>query len=353
MKTIRLLDLGLVAPVRSQTVYHTIAYALKQESPDTIIMVGPSEPYVCIGYHQELQKEVDVEYCKSHELPVYRREVGGGAVFLDSGQVFTQWVFHPGVLPVDLTARFALYMKPLVETYREFSIEAYIRPINDIHVAGKKIGGTGAARIGDADVVVGSLMFTFDKKTMSKVLKVSSEKMRDKVFESLEQYMTTMQQELGKAPDREAVKSIYIQKCSEALGAKVVEGEWTPAEEALATELDEKFTSAEFIGQKGGLNQHGIKIHEDVRLMEYAYKASGGLIRSTYRSNNGRIDEISISGDFTMFPRHAVVEIEKSLRGKNLTMESVKAEVRRVYRDLKVQSPGVEPEDLVKAIIPH
>ena len=77
-----------------------------------------------------------------------------------------------GPLPADLEARFELYVRPLVETYRALGIPAYLRPINDVHVGGKKIGGTGAAQMGDAEVVVGSLMFTFDKATMARVLKV-------------------------------------------------------------------------------------------------------------------------------------------------------------------------------------
>jgi lipoate-protein ligase A len=59
LNTIRLLDLDRVAPVRSQTVYHAVAHALTAEIPDTIILVSPTDPYVCIGYHQDLKKEVD------------------------------------------------------------------------------------------------------------------------------------------------------------------------------------------------------------------------------------------------------------------------------------------------------
>lgn len=325
---------------------------MNDTSPDTIILVGPREPYVCIGYHQEADKEIDMEYCRSRNLPVYRREVGGGAVYLDSGQVFAQWIFHPGLLPDDLEGKFGLYMRPLVETYRALGIDAYVRPVNDIHVGGRKIGGTGAALIGEADVVVGSIMFTFDKKTMSRVVRATSEKMRDKVFESLEQYMTTMQQELGKTPDRAAVRNIYSAKCSDALVAEIVEGEWTPAEEALANELDEKFSSAEFIRQKGGLHRKGVKIHEDVHIFENAYKAAGGLIRSTYRTNDGTIDDITLSGDFTIIPAAAVAEIENSLRGKTLDAGTLAFEIEKVYAEMNVQSPGVGARDLVKAIIP-
>ena len=85
MDPIRVLDLGLVPPLRSQAIYHGIAYAMNPDTPDTIILVGPTDPYLCIGYHQELEKEVDADDGRQAGLPIYRREVGGGAVYLDRG----------------------------------------------------------------------------------------------------------------------------------------------------------------------------------------------------------------------------------------------------------------------------
>ena len=117
-----------------------------------------------------------------------------------------------------------MYIRPLVETYQALGINAYHRPVNDIHVGGKKIGGTGAAQIGVADVVVGSLMFTFDKKTMAKVLRVSSEKMRDKIVEGLEQYMTTITEQLGSSPPRDDVKGRYVGTARKCLMRKSSRG---------------------------------------------------------------------------------------------------------------------------------
>jgi lipoate-protein ligase A len=234
---IRLLDLDRVAPMRSQTVYHAVAHAMTAETPDTIILVSPTDPYVCIGYHQDLEKEVDLAYCLAHHLPVYRREVGGGVVYLDDRQVFTQWVFHRPHLPASLDQRFALYIRPLVETYQNLGITAYHRPVNDIQVAGRKIGGTGAMASGEAEVMVGSLMFDFNFELMARVLKVPSEKMRDKVYQSLQEYMTTMTRELGQTPGRDRVTSLYIERCRAALEADIVPGGLTEQEEALAREL--------------------------------------------------------------------------------------------------------------------
>lgn len=76
-KKIRLIDLGEVSAIRSQACYHAVGYAFRPETPDTIILVSPENPYVCIGFHQEAEREVDLEYCRAVGLPVYRREVGG------------------------------------------------------------------------------------------------------------------------------------------------------------------------------------------------------------------------------------------------------------------------------------
>jgi len=351
MGPIRLLDLGTVPAVRSQTCYHAAAYAMTEAVRDTIILVAPAEPYVCIGYHQHLEKEVDVDYCRAHGLGVLRREVGGGAVYLDRDQVFVQWVFRPSSLPSEVVERFRLFVEPLVRTYQALGIEARHRPVNDIHVGSKKIGGTGAARIGAAEVVVGSFMFDFDRPTMAKVLKVPSEKMRDKVFQGLREYMTTLRDELAEPPARDRVLALYLEKCSEALGAAIEPGIWTPEEEAKAAELDGVLGSPEWLEQKGARATAGIKIHEDVHVHESALKAPGGLIRITARLRLGRVDDISVSGDFTIIPRSAVLDIEAALRGAPAEGPAVLEAVKEVYRRGRVQSPGVSPEHWAEAFV--
>ncbi len=350
MRKIRLLELGSVPAVRSQACYHAAAYALDEGTPDTVILVSPSEPYVCVGFHQEVDREADREYCRAHGLPVFRREVGGGAVYLDHDQVFIQWIFHPASLPAEVDARYRLYVEPVVRTYRALGIEAVHRPVNDVHVRGKKIGGTGAARIGRAEVVVGSLMFDFDRAAMARVLKLSSEKMRDKVFQGLQDYMTTMRDELGAVPDRDEVVGLYRRQLAEVLGAEIVAGEWSETEEARARELDRTLGSEEWLGQKGAAQRPGVKIHEDVQVRESAYKAPGGLMRVTARLREGRIDDITISGDFTIYPREAVAAVEAALRGSSPDRLTLLAEIEDKYRALSVQSPGLTPRDWAEAI---
>ncbi len=352
MDKVRVLDVGFVSPVFSQAIFHAIAHAMTPETPNTIVLVGPTDPYVSIGYHQELEKEVDVDYCREHSLPVYRREIGGGAVYLDRGQVFTQWIFQRNKLPAELEKRFSLYIEPLVNTYQSLGINANLRPINDIHVNGRKIGGTGAAQMGNADVVVGSLMYDFNFELMARVLKVPSEKMRDKIYQSLQEYMTTMTRELGETPDYAAVNREYLNQVARTLDVALEYGEPTAAELEMAAEIEARFQSDEWLYQKGGLRQTGaVKIHADVYLVEAIYKAPGGLIRSTARLREGRIDDLTLSGDFTILPAFAVGALEQALRGVALAEEPVRARVREFYDSLQIQSPGVDVVDWVTAVM--
>jgi lipoate---protein ligase len=348
---IRLLDLGRVPAVRSQSVYHAVSHACTPATPDTIILASPDRPYVCIGYHQDAAAEVDLDYCRAAGLPVYRREVGGGAVYLDDGQVFVQWVFGPGRLPADLPDRFSLFARPLVETYQRLGIPAYHRPVNDIHVAGKKIGGTGAAQIGPADVVVGSLMFRFDKATMARVLKVSSEKMRDKIVEGLEQYMTTMAEQIGAEPDHEAVVPLYLERAAASLDRAIVPGVWTSSEEAAAVELDERLASDAWLFERRRAWPGRVKIHEDVRVAEAAYKAPGGLIRATVQLAADRVSEMSFSGDFTLLPADALAWLEAAAAGCPAEPAALAERFATVYRARAVCSPGVAPEDFAAAVL--
>ena len=348
---VRLLDLGAVPYLESQTIYHAVAHAMDEGDPDTISLMTPDRPYVCIGFHQEMDKEIDLDYCRAQAIPVLRREVGGGAVYLDGGQLFVHFIFHRERLPRQVEEVFKLFIRPIVETYRAIGIEASHRPLNDIVVGARKIGGTGIAAIGEAMVVAGSVMFDFDTQTMARALKVSSEKMRDKVYQSLQEYMTTIRRELPEPPPRDEVKALLARKFAETLGVALEPGELTAKERRAVTSLNRRFTSPRWLRQKGGLTRRGITIGAGVRVAEAEHKAAGGLIRATARLRDDSIDSLSLSGDFTFHPSHLLGELEATLRGHRLDHHELTSVIGEFYSSRGVQAPGVEPADFAQALI--
>ncbi len=348
---VRFLDMGMVSYLHSQTIYHAIAHAMVEGSPDTISLMSPRDPYVCVGYHQEVEKEVDVEYCWANGLPIIRREVGGGAVYLDRGQLFFQCIFHRAHAPVRIEDIYSYFLRAPVETYRAIGIEAHHRPINDIQVEGRKICGTGAAQIGQAVVLVGNLIFDFNYQLMARVLKVPSEKFRDKLYSTLQEYLTTIKRELGQEPPRTEVKGILIEKFAQVLGREIEPGELSPAEEEARAELDARFLSPQWTFQKGGMPKEGVKIAEGIRVLENSHKAPGGLIRATLLLKEQVIDEVTLSGDFFFYPAKKLAGLEEALRGERLEEGILEEKVKRFLEVHSVQVPGVAAEDFVQALV--
>ncbi len=347
---VRLVLAGQVSPLRSQAIYHGVARAMTPDTPDTVILVSPSAPYVCIGYHQDVEEEVNLDYCRRHALPVVRREVGGGAVYLDGEQLFTQWVLQRTSVPMKVEERFKFHAYPIVETYRALGIEAYFRPVNDVQVAGKKIGGMGAGRIGQAEILVGNLMFDFNTRVMANVLNVPDEKFRDKVFKSLEAYMTTMKKELGDMPDREKVIDLYRRFCEKAFNQPLEEGELTAAEWEAVEAMEEKMGREDWLFRPEGHARPAVKIHTGVWVGQTSLKTPGGLLRITLRLKDNVIDDIALRGDITFYPQEQMARLEKALLNSPVERGQLLNKIQTFYRQHNVQVPGVAPEHWAEAI---
>lgn len=350
---LRVIDFGLVSALRSQAVYHGIAETISADSDPVLSLVSPETPYVCVGMHQEIELEVDEDFCRSMNLPIYRRHVGGGAVYLDKNQLFTHFIYPQGKAPTFAVNLYPLFIEPVVRTYRELGVNAEYRPINDIHVNGRKIGGTGAATIADATVMVGSFMFDFDTETMSKCLKVPSEKFRDKLRQTLDDYMTTITKELGgKVPDRADLIARFLGHCKDVLGVEPVMDQPTPEEWAAIEVAEVALQDPDWTRIKGRkLMEMGVKIAAGTHLTESAHKARGGLIRVHLVARDGRIADLMLSGDFTCLPPEGIDLLAARLRGVGLTMDGLGDETGRLMKELGIEMPGVEPQDIAQAIM--
>ena len=349
--TIRILDFGEVGSLRSLAIFHGVAYALRDEHPDVITLTRPTDPFVSIGHHQDARTEVDLDYCAEAGIPVYRREVGGGAVYLDGGQTFWHTIFHQSRVPGRLEDVYQKFLGGPVLALNRIGIPAVHRPVNDIQVEGRKIGGTGAATIGEAMVVAGSLLFDFNYELMVKVLRVPSEKFRDKLYDTMREYLSTIGRELGEAaPPREEVERILVECFAETLGEEIVFDEPRADElEAIAVQ-EERLASEEWLHLEGlPASGSGVKVSEGVHVYEGMHKAPGGLVRATVAVRDGRIDGIVISGDFFIEPAEALWDLQESLVGTRYAEEHVHRVVKGFLET--VDTPGLDATDVTAAVL--
>ncbi|MBA7616950.1 hypothetical protein ES703_24253 [subsurface metagenome] len=86
--------------------------------------------------------------------------------------------------------------------------------------------------------------------------------------------------------------------------------------------------------------------------MGYAeFKAPKGVIKVELELADDAISQVSISGDFFMYPEDALERLEQALVGVKAERKSLLATVQRFYSSTGVQTPMVEPEHWVEAIL--
>jgi len=337
----KLYDLGHVPWLDSQLIYHS----LPRVNEEGLILLAPAEPYVCIGFHQDVEQEVDRQVCRTRNIPVFRREVGGGAVFLDGRQLFYQLVLgrdHP-LAQGDKTTLYRRLLEPVAETYRQLGVEAIYRPVNDIVTReGRKIAGTGAAEIADSLVMVGNIIFDFDYQTMVEVLRVPDEKYRDKVHKSLYENLTTMQREQAQPSSEEESLAVLVRRFEDVLGPMEV-AEVPPAVLARVAQLRPRFTSEEWLQGRARRANEGrsVKIAAGVHVVQRLHKTPGGLVRVTMEVKDDRIESVSISGDFFFYPEQQLAGLEAALTGRALT--ELPTVIASFYAEQEIDSPGLTP----------
>ena len=342
-------DLGKLPGQQSMLIFHTLA----RMGIEALVIVSPKSPLVSIGYFQDAGQEVDLQYCKEAGIPFMRREVGGGATYLDENQIFYQliWKKDNPKFPKAIHEIYPWFSDPPVETYRTFGIETEFRTVNDIITSsGRKIAGEGGGNIGDCMVFVGGILLDFDYKTMSKILKVPDEKFRDKVYKTMEENLTTMKRELEVPPPREEVVEVLKEKF-ERMAGKLTPASLTPEIMEKMRELERWMTSEKFLLKKTPKIPTGVKIKEGVEVFYGLHKARGGLIRTAEEVSGGKIEEITISGDFTFYPKERLDGLEDSLEKVPLEEEKIIERVETFYGKEGVESPGVEFKDFATTIL--
>lgn len=345
-----LFQLGPVSWQDSQLIYH----ALARLGREALVLLSPDSPYVCLGYHQDPEQEIDLAFCRANHIPVFRREVGGGAVYLDGHQLFYQLIIHK-TNPIIFGNKLAFYRKflePVINTYRTLGIPAEYKPVNDIMANQRKISGNGVGEIGNCLVLVGNLILDFDYDMMSRVLKVPDEKFRDKVHQTLTENLTTIRRELGveKAStwSEDELYSLLIEEFKKILG-NITPAKLDRSVKDKVSELASKMINPHWLSQIVRKNtDREIKIRDGVKVIQRVLKTTGGLIRADYKVQEERLREVNFSGDFFCYPQDSVNKLETMIEGKYLT--DIPDVVENFYSNQTVEIPGVTLQDWVELL---
>lgn len=304
-------------------------------------------PSALVGRHQELSTELDLEYCREHGIGVGRRITGGGAIYLDPGQLGWALVFSRATLGGASLGEVARRICEAVAAgLSHLGLDARFRPRNDIEVGGRKISGTGGFFDGDTLIYQGTVLIDMDPATMLGALRVPRSKIEKRGLDSAAQRVVTVRELLGPAtPPVEEVQRALLRGLEERLDLVFHPADLGAAEESLARQLyDSQIGRDEFAAEIDG-PPCGVEVHVGV------HTSAGGTI-TTYLRREGaggrRVGQVLITGDFFVAPPRLVFDLESHLRG--VEVDALGASVEGFFAARPVGALSVTAADFRRSL---
>ena len=304
-------------------------------------------PTALVGRHQELNTEIDLDYCRRHGIGVGRRITGGGAIYLDQGQLGWALVLSRRTLGLGSLGDVAgAICKAVATGLSRFGLDARYRPRNDIEVGGRKISGTGGLYDGDTLIYQGTVLVDMNSAAMLGALRVPQAKMAKRGLESMAQRVVTLRELLGAAtPGIDAVQDALLAGFRECLGLQAMPGALSDEEAALAQRLyAAEIGRDSFVAEIDGPPGSG-----DVCVGTHS--SAGGTITAYVRRegvDGRRIGQVLITGDFFVAPPRIVFDLEGHLRGTEI--QSLRASIDAFFAAHPVGVLSITAADFCRSI---
>lgn len=202
----QLVDAGPLTPALNVALDDVLLdqVAAGRREPTLRMWEWPSSSVV-IGRFQSLRNEVDQEAARRLGVGVVRRISGGGAMFMEPGNIITYSVYAPASLVAGMSMQqsYAYLDAWVIDALHALGIDARYEPLNDITSPIGKIAGAAQARRGPAVLHHVTMAYDMDTSRMVQVLRIGREKLSDKAIQSAAKRVDPLRSQTGLS--REAI----------------------------------------------------------------------------------------------------------------------------------------------------
>ena len=177
---------------RNLVFYLAMEEYLAETMEDEFFFVWRVAPTVIIGRNQDLEAEVNLDYCKSHGIKVYRRKSGGGCVYSDKGNIMLSYISRRG----DVSEVFERYLTALEGCLCTLGLMAEKSGRNDVLVEGRKVSGNAFHMLPDRSIVHGTMLYSTDFDALETSIRPPVEKLERHGVASVRQRVTNLSDHL-------------------------------------------------------------------------------------------------------------------------------------------------------------
>ncbi len=155
---------------------------------DDLFFMWQVKPTVIFGRNQLMESEVNVDYCRTHGIEMYRRKSGGGCVYADRSNVMLSFVSKEE----NVALTFNRFVNMLLLVLRRMGIEATGNTHNDVMIGDRKVSGAAFYHLPGRSIVHSTMLYDTDMEHMLHAITPSKEKLESKGIKSVRQRITLL-----------------------------------------------------------------------------------------------------------------------------------------------------------------
>jgi len=315
-----------------------------EEIPSTLRFLRYA-PCALLGYHQSAEQELNVEYCAAHGITVQRRITGGGAMWLDEGQLGWELYLHRrDVKTTDMRTISRRLCHAAATAVSALGVDARYRPRSEIEVDGRKLGDAGGVFDSGALLFQGTLLLEFDVEQMLRVLRIAGENLSERVIASARERIVSLEDLLRRKPDRNLAKRYLVEAFESEFGVEYSDGELTLSEhkrfEGALREIDHP-DWVNLVTQPAS----ALPIREAER------KLAGGVLRASVAFDiiAQTLRRVWFTGEIFLSPRRLVADLEAALT--DTPVDDLESRVRSFFHGRQRDAAGLTPDDFIDIVL--
>lgn len=192
-------------------------------------------PSVIFGRNQQMESEVNEDYCRLHGIQMYRRKSGGGCVYADQQNVMLSYV----TADEDVNAVFSRFVQMITLVLKKLGIESTTTEKNDVLIDGRKVSGTAFFHLPGRSIVHSTLLYDTNMENMLGAITPSAGKLEKHGIQSVRQRITLLKD----------YTSLSIDELKSHIRQTLCEGEYklTATEVNVIGQLEQQYLRDDFI----------------------------------------------------------------------------------------------------------
>ena len=299
---------------------------------EPVFYLWQNRPAVIVGFNQEVNTEVNLDFLKENGIDLVRRVTGGGAVFHDLGNLNYTIVGRSE----DLERDYPEYASIMAKALQSLGVPATLSGRNDILVEGRKVSGFAKRVCKNRLMVHGTLMYNVDVDVLTKVLNPSNTKLQSKGIASVRSRVANLCDYLPEIPNIQT----FSNRLEEILSCNNADTEYQLSDTDLANIqllTDKKFATWEW--------NYG---RSPKATLTHSSRLACGTVEIHLTLTENRISSCRFGGDF--LGNLPATDLESALI--EVIYDTGNIEKRLSSFTISDYFDGVTVEELVKLILP-